>query len=309
MTETVHPDLAKVARYLPSRSLPRRAIKVARLLVNRPVPGCPTGVEVWDTTATTGTGPSVPVRVYLPDAADAPLPVLIWIHGGGMVMGSHVNDAHCGHFASELGVAVVSVKYRLAPEHPYPAALDDLVTAVEWVRMHHSTLGFDATRICVGGQSAGGGLAASLTQRLHDDGVAVLGQLLIYPMLDDRTAARRDIGRDAHLLWTRGSNRTGWAAYLGTEPGDPRVTPGAVPARRIDLGGLAPAWIGVGSLDLFLDESVTYAERLSEAGVECELEVVDGAFHGFEEIVPNAPVSRRFMTSQTEFLRGAFGLS
>jgi acetyl esterase/lipase len=138
---------------------------------------------------------------------------------------------------------------------------------------------------------------------LRDRPIPVRGQLLVYPMLDDRTAVRADIGLNEHLAWTRGSNLTGWTAYLGTRPGGPKIPADAAAARCEDLSGLAPAWIGVGTLDLFLDECRTYARRLEEAGVPCDLEVVNGAFHGFDEIAHDTPVAQRFIDAQVSFLR------
>ncbi|MGB7359523.1 MAG: alpha/beta hydrolase fold domain-containing protein, partial [Mycobacterium sp.] len=129
-------------------------------------------------------------------------------------------------------------------------------------------------------------------------------QLLVYPMIDDRTVSRTDLDNPGHRLWNQSSNRFGWRAYLGDA--DPQV---AVPARREDLAGLPPAWIGVGTLDLFHDEDLAYAERLRDAGVPCEVLVVDGAFHGFDGIAPKAVVSQSFFASQCELLRTAFTTS
>jgi acetyl esterase/lipase len=158
----------------------------------------------------------------------------------------------------------------------------------------------DPTRVAIGGASGGGGLAAALALLARDRGeVDVAAQLLIYPMLDDRSATVEGLDDPNHRLWTQSANKYGWASYLGDA--DPAV---AVPARREDLGGLPQAWLCVGTLDLFHDEDVAYAERLRAAGVPCELEVVDGAFHGFDGIAPKAPVSRSFYASQLAFLRG-----
>ncbi|RII98128.1 alpha/beta hydrolase fold domain-containing protein, partial [Clavibacter michiganensis] len=166
--------------------------------------------------------------------------------------------------------------------------------------------GIDAGRIAVGGASAGGGIAAATVLLAHDRGTpAPAFQLLVYPMLDDRTVTRTDLDTSNARMWSPGSNRVGWTAYLGGAPGGDDVSPYAAPARREDLSGLPPAWVGVGTLDLFHDEDVRYAERLRAAGSEVELEVVDGAFHGFDTVLPAREVSRRFWRAQAAALRGA----
>jgi acetyl esterase/lipase len=196
---------------------------------------------------------------------------------------------------------VVSVAYRLAPEHPFPAALDDAHAAWQWLQGAAASLGVDPARVAVGGASAGGGLAACLAQRLRDEGrVQPAAQLLVYPMLDDRTAARRELDGAGHLVWHNRSNRAGWSAYLG---GAPEVPAYAVAARHGDLHGLPPAWIGVGDLDLFWSEDRAYAERLEAAGVAVEFLEIAGAPHGFDMMAPDVPLARAFAASQVAFLR------
>ncbi|NND85707.1 MAG: alpha/beta hydrolase, partial [Acidimicrobiia bacterium] len=199
--------------------------------------------------------------------------------------------------------ALVSAGYRLSPEHPFPASLDDAHAAFHWMVGHADELGLDPSRVVIGGESAGGGLAASLVQRLIDEGTPIAGQLLVYPMLDDRTAARPDIGRKDHLAWNNASNRYGWSSFLGGPVGSATTPEYAVPARRADLSGLPPAWIGVGDLDLFLDEDTTYADRLRGAGVEVEFLLVQGAPHAFVTLEPSAPASTSFFDSAGAFAR------
>lgn len=222
------------------------------------------------------------LRLYSPTTQLAP-GALLWIHGGGFVIGhAGANDAFCAGIARDLGVTVVSLDYRLAPEHPYPAALDDGVAAWTWIRDQAASLGIDPRRIIVGGQSAGGGLAASLVQRLRDLGnTAVHGQWLLSPMLDDRTAA--DVSLDAidHPLWNNRLNRIGWQAYLACEAGASPPA-GSVPARDTWLKGSPCTWIGCGAVDLFFEENKVYAERLRQAGVSVVEDWVQGAPHGFE---------------------------
>jgi acetyl esterase/lipase len=208
----------------------------------------------------------------------------------------------CRRFARELGVTVASVDYRLAPDHPYPTPLEDCYAALKWLV---GLPAVDPARVAIGGASAGGGLAAALALLVRDRGeIDVVAQLLVYPMLDDRTVDRDDLDNPGHRLWNQSSNKFGWAAYLGDA--DREV---AVPARRNDLAGLPAAWVGVGTLDLFHDEDVAYAERLKAAGVPCRVEVVQGAFHGFDGIAPKAEVSQSFFNSQCAMLREAYTVS
>ncbi|MDF1522059.1 MAG: alpha/beta hydrolase fold domain-containing protein [Trueperaceae bacterium] len=292
----VHPDL----RRAPLAAVPfhwRWALPFWRWATGlaRPVPRA--GVDVADHAEA-----GVPVRVYRPQAGAAG-GALLWLHGGGLIVGRPaMDDGRCVGWARELGLVVVSVDYRLAPEHPFPAALDDAHAAWTWLQASTGTLRVDPARLAVGGASAGAGLAACLAQRLRDEGgVQPAAQLLVYPMLDDRTAARRELD-GGHLVWSNRSNRTGWSAYLGGPAGAPDLPAYAVAARCDDLGGLPPAWIGVGALGLFLEEDRAYAARLRAAGVATELLEVPGAPHGFDALAPDVPLSRDFAAAQTAFL-------
>lgn len=220
-----------------------------------------------------------------------------------MLGAADYDHAWCSAVAADLGIVVVGVDYRLAPEHPFPAALDDCLTALEWLHDNADDLAVDTRRLAVGGASAGGGLAAAVAQRAVDAGLPVAFQLLRYPMLDDRTLARSGV-RGA-LAWTPSSNRFGWRSYLGRRPGGDTLPPYAAAARRPDLTGLPPAWIGVGDLDLFHDEDVDYARRLRAAGVPCELLVVPGMYHGADGVRPDAPSMRDFRDSAVDALRRA----
>lgn len=293
-----HEDLRGAARWLPYG-----VGWLAPLLRRVPIPAgrMPPGVQVEEQAVP---GSPARVRVYTPTDRTGPLPTLLWIHGGGYIIGSATQDDwQCARFVQRLGVAVASVEYRLAPAHPYPAPLDDCLAALDHVLADPST--FDAGRLVIAGQSAGGGLAAALVLRAHDLGrPAPRLQLLVYPMLDDRTVLRPVDGR-LHRLWDQASNRTGWTAYLGRDPGGPDVPDHAAPARRADLAGLPPAWIGVGTCDLFHDEDVDYARRLRAAGVPVTLDVIPGAFHGFDTTLPGRGVSRSFFESQVRAIEAA----
>lgn len=300
----LHPDL----RRAPLTPLPfhwRWALPLWRLAIRSTrVPAGP-GVEARDEV-----GAGVGMRVYRP-LKRASGAALLWLHGGGLIVGApRMDDGRCGAFARELGLVVVSVDYRLAPEYPFPAALDDARAAWGWMQGAGGELGIDPARCAVGGASAGGGLAAALAQRLRDEGgPQPAAQLLLYPMLDDRTAARRELDGAGHLVWHNRSNRAGWSAYLGRAPGASELPAHAAAARRADLRGLPPAWIGVGDLDLFLGEDRAYAARLTAAGVAVELLEVPGAPHGFDALAPEAPVTRAFAASQVAFLRDRLGVA
>lgn len=299
----VHPDLPK-SRLVTLPLHNTWLVPVFRFLDRhhkvKPVPG----VEVTDRSEG-----AAHVRIYTPDERHSDA-ALLWIHGGGLIIGSpEQNNKLCSEIARELGIVVISAYYRLAPKHPYPAAIDDCVAAWHWVRDAADQLGVDPARIAVGGESAGAGLAACLTQRIADEGgVQPRAQLLVYPMLDDRTAARRDLD-EGFLVWTNRANRYGWSSYLGHECGAPDVPPYSVAARREHLEGLPPAWIGVGTIDLFLAECREYAERLERAGTRCTLYEVPGAPHGFLALAPEAQLSRDFVSAQIAFLGQHLGHS
>jgi acetyl esterase/lipase len=295
-TDAFHPDLDGVARWLPRSPVNRHTLPVIRLLSGLSNRRTARDVQVETV------GPTS-VRVHRPPGP-GPWPALLWIHGGGYVIGTAgQDDALCHHFADTLGIVVAAVDYRLAPESPFPAPLDDCYRALTWLAEQSEV---DADRVAVGGASAGGGLAAALALMARDRGeVRLAFQLLSYPMLDDRTATRTDIDEHRFRLWNNRSNRFGWQSYTGLPPGSPGVSGLAAPARSEDLSRLPPAWIGVGTLDLFHDEDLAYAARLEQAGVDCDVVEVEGAFHGFDLIRPQAGVSEAFRRAQGAALAAA----
>lgn len=245
------------------------------------------------------------LRSYMPKSLNTPTPALIWLHGGGYVMGKpEMDELRCAHYARELGITVISVDYRYAPSHPFPAGLEESYTALKWVQANSQLLGIDAKRIAIGGASAGGGLAAALAQLAHDrQEIKPVFQLLVYPMLDDRTVLRNDIDDTNNFTWSQKSNRFGWETYLGKKCGSEDMPAYSVPARREDLSGLAPAWIGVGTLDIFHDEDLAYAQRLKECNVECEIYIAPGAFHGFDVFDAQLSIVQDFRKSQIASLK------
>lgn len=233
-------------------------------------------------------------------------PAIVHMHGGGFVTGTaSVSVRSLQELCKAIDCVAVTVDYRLAPETRYDGSLEDNYTALRWLYDQAEALGVDRKRIAVMGESAGGGHAALLAQVAHSRGeVPVAFQCLVYPMLDDRTVATpKHLGT---LAWRPVNNRFGWSCFLGQEPGTERVPEAAVPARARDLSGLPPTFIGVGSIDLFVGEDMTYARRLIDAGVPTELLVVPGAFHAFDVLAPNTGIARRFAEAQRGALRRAF---
>jgi len=259
----------------------------------------------------------IPVPGGAPDVAaylvnikpGASRPAIIHTHGGGFVLLSAKDYVPSAQgWAAELDCFVATVEYRLAPETRYGGSIEDNYSVLRWVYHHARELGVDATRIAVMGESAGGGHAALLALTARDRGeVPIAFQALIYPMLDDRTGSSRQPPKnEGKIIWTARDNRVGWEAFLGQKPGTATVPVVAVPARRTDLIGLPPAFVGVGSIDLFCDEDMRYAERLAAAGIETELNLVPGAFHGFDLIAPRTELARSFVAAKMNALRRAF---
>lgn len=293
-----HPDLALLAAQLPQHVVDAEMLPGARAMAEEQL-GKPSSDDVETMELSSGG------RLHLlrgRGVVAGQAPALLWLHGGGYVVGSaDLDEALCRRFATELGITVGALDYRLAPEHPYPAAIDDCDAALSALAQ---LAGVDPTRIAVGGGSAGAGVAAAWAIRRRDRGErTACFQLLVYPMLDDRTSERAHAYAENFRIWDKASNEFGWSAYLGDA--DPLV---AVPARQADLSGLPAAWIGVGTLDMFHDEDVAYADRLRAAGVPCELTLLPGAFHGFDTFAPDAGISQDFFAVQRDALRAAFGL-
>lgn len=309
----IDPELEPALRALPPLVLEAATLHAVRaernaIYAQAPAPLAEAVVETF-VVPSVDDAPPVPVLSYRPAGTDAPLPALLHIHGGGYVLGSpDMMDAANHNLAMALGCRVISVDYRLAPETPFPGALEDCYNALTWVFRKAEALNVDTSRIGVKGESAGGGLAAALALLARDRGGPRLAfQHLIYPMLDDRTGS----GADPHpftgqYAWTPENNRFGWASYLGRPPGGADESAYAAPARSADLAGLPPTFLAVGGLDLFLDENIDHAHRLSRAGVPVELHVYPGAFHGFQR-AGEVEVARAANRDSLEALRRSFG--
>jgi acetyl esterase/lipase len=232
---------------------------------------------------------------------------MLYIHGGGMMIGSPaMDDALLVGTAAELDIVIVSPDYKLAPEHPYPAPVDDCHSAWSWIHQNLSQRGIDGDRVAIGGESAGGGLAAGLVLRIHDEGgPQPVAQWLFCPMLDDRTALDRSLDEIDHFVWNNKMNLVGWKSYLGKTFGTDQVSAYAAPARRESLEGLPKAWIGVGDVELFYEEDKTYANKLNAAGVACQIDIVTGAPHAFEGLAPDSELAKDYLSRAKTWLKAA----
>jgi acetyl esterase/lipase len=237
-------------------------------------------------------------------------PGIFYIHGGGMISGNRFTGlAPVIEWAERFDAVVMSVEYRLAPEHPYPVPFEDCYAGLGWAIENVRELGYDPDRLIIAGTSAGGGLAAGVALRMRDEGRRSLaGQLLICPMLDDRDATVSTRQIDGIGLWDRDSNITGWRAYLGDLRQSGEVPGYAAPARASDLSGLPPAYLDAGSSEVFRDEIVAYASGLWAAGGQAELHVWPGGFHGFDKFVPDAALSRVAIETRTQWFRRTFAV-
>ena len=262
-----------------------------------------TGVTRHDHTMTSSDGAEILLRWYAPVGGSTGAAAL-HVHGGGMIMGSvERDDAGTAALVEASGVPMLAVDYRLAPEFAHPVPVEDCYAALLWLVDHAGSLGVDPARTAVMGESAGGGLAAGVALLARDrSGPAIARQILVYPMLDDRTT-EPDPRFDGLVTWSYEDNLTGWQALLGGSAGTPGVSPYAAPARATDLGGLPPAYVDVGDLDIFVDEDVAYVGRLAAAGVPVELHVVAGAPHGFEGYAPGSDVVARVRADRLRVLR------
>jgi acetyl esterase/lipase len=301
----IHPTLQKATSSFPKLPVTSgfgRALTRSLLPILLPKPKTPAGIKIEQVKTPGG----LKLRIYTP-AGQRTRAALLYIHGGGMMIGSPtMDDALLANTAAELDILIVSPDYRLAPEHPYPAPVDDCHSAWRWMQQNLSERGIDGKRIAIGGESAGGGLAAGLVLRINDEGgPQPVAQWLFCPMLDDKTALDRALDDVDHYVWNNKMNLVGWRSYLGNSFGTEQVSAYAAPARREDLRGLPKAWIGVGDVELFFEEDKAYANKLSAAGVACKLEVVSGAPHAFEGLAPDSELAKEYLSRAKSWLKAA----
>jgi acetyl esterase/lipase len=304
----VDPELLPVLKQFPAFDLSAELVgKFRQLSGMPPLPG-PAPQPVERHIPGPPGAPAVRLWVVDPAPLEKGKPLLLHMHGGGFMMTDPGWMPLLQGIATDCHCVVVSVDYRLAPETRYPGSLEDNYAALKWVHAHAAELGIDRSRIAVGGESAGGGHAASLAIHARNrKEVPIVIQLLICPQLDDRTGSSHPAPPAVgHFMWTASANRFAWSSLLGVPAGSSQVPVAAVPARVASVADLPPAWIGVGSIDLFAEEDMEYARRLVRAGVATELLVVPGAFHGFDRLVPDAEVSQQFSASWKSALRKAF---
>jgi acetyl esterase/lipase len=295
------PELEPGLRDLPPMAFNDETLPVMRELGGFGEVDCPPDLEQQELLA--GPDGSVALTLFRPKNVSGPLPAVLWMHGGGMIIGNrHINDAQLIEWTRNLSSIFVTVEYRLAPEHPFPAPLDDCHTGLMHLFENANDLGIDAARIGVGGQSSGGNLATALALRVRDEGVHSLAfQYLEYPMIDDRQVTTSS-QLDDLPMWSREANGFGWRSYLGELYGTDRVPAYAAPARAENLAGLPPTFLCIGTADGFRDEVMTYAARLLAADVLTELHVYAGAPHAYQ-LFPNSEVGGLGLHDSESWLR------
>lgn len=314
---TVNPELRPFARHILPMFRQRGPLnaktlagerKMSELYGRRPLADVP--VELREIAGAAGQ-PSVKVLLVNAGKPGA-RPAIVHTHGGGFVSGSaKASVAELQDVCRQLDCVGITVEYRLAPETGWRGSLEDNYAALKWLHGNAAELGLDPRRIAVMGESAGGGHAALLAIAARDRGeIPVAFQCLTYPMLDDRTGSSRKMPPQlGKIIWTAENNRFGWSSFLGVPPGGANVPRGAVPARVRSVEGLPPAFIGVGSIDLFVDEDVAYAQRLIDAGIATELIVVPGAFHGFDALPIPSTIGTQFTAARLAALRKGLALA
>lgn len=254
-------------------------------------------------------GHELTASVFRHERASGQRPGVLFVHSGGLMFGDRFSGLdRMIDFVEQLGVVLVTIEYRLAPEYRDPYPREDVYAALEWMASNALSLGVRLDRLLIAGASAGGGLAAGAALAARDrGGPRLCGQLLDYPMLDDRGITKSTFQFDGIGVWDRVSNETGWSALLGEARGGPDVSPYAAPARATDLHGLPPAFLDVGSAEIFRDETVAYADALWNAGGHAELHVWPGGFHAFDIFAPHTALSRGMINTRGAWMSRVLG--
>lgn len=306
LVDHVDPQLRILYQVLPDPlfDLENTPVQVIRAITAIPSLRAPEGLTIQNIKIKTEDGFDLPLRIYRPDSLPSDAAAIYTIHAGGLVLGNVAQeDSRNIALATRLNVLVVAPTYRLAPENPYPVPLNDCYRGLTWLAESASELGVDKNRIAISGQSAGGCLAAAVTLRARDtDGPAICFQVLNYPMLDNRNETQSSFTMANSKMWGRKGNIWGWNAYLAGLSGTQDIPYYAVPARATDLRNLPPTYIAVGTLDLFLDESINYTRALMTAGVATELHVYPGAFHAVD-LMPGVDIAKRWRDDDVAALR------
>jgi acetyl esterase/lipase len=300
--------LAALAGQLPSTITPEM-IPMLRQFVNPGQPLEEAGLESRDVQIPSYDGATIVVSVVQKKGRTGTGPGFYCTHGGGMISG----DRWAGLFVLfdwilRYNAVAVTVEYRLAPEFPDPTPVEDCYAGLVWTAEHAEELGIDPQRIVIAGGSAGGGLAAGAALMARDrEGPDLFGQLLMYPMLDDRDATLSSQQIDGVGTWDRGSNHTGWRALLGDRYGTDDVSIYAAPARATDLSGLPATFIDCGSAEVFRDEDIAYAGAIWAAGGRAELHVWPGGFHAFEALAPQTALAQDMIAARDRWIRRLLG--
>ena len=311
MSYAFDPELAANIALIPDLDLDdiEASREMARELAEHAPPVDESGIDVRDVTiAVDNEGGEIALRLFTPRGAARPLPVIYDMHPGGFCLGSLANGhARAVELARNVEALVVSAEYRLAPEHPYPVGLEDCYQGLKWVADNAAELEADPTRLCVHGQSAGGGLAAAVALLARDRGApAICFQYLGIPELDDRLDTESMRVYTDTPFWNAGLARRSWTHYLGGQatPGSKDVPAYAAPARAEDLSGMPPAYIVLAQFDPLRDEGIEYARKLLRAGVPVELHLFPGTFHGAVAIA-SAQITQRELAEEVTVLRRA----
>jgi len=311
LDKRVHPELKTFLSAMPESYLSRENIVESRLVMKNMHKNEVVTIENVTVTERFITGPSdapdVRIRIYEPTERHSLLPAILYIHGGGFITGSiETYDTRCQMLVSHLDCLVVSVGYRLAPEHPYPAGVEDCYTALEWLAANAAELDIDLSRLAVHGTSAGGGLTAAVSLLARDrKGPKIAFQMPLYPMIDNRCILPSNDEIIDARVWNGPQNHRAWEMYLGPHYADATAIY-AAPLHAEDYRNLPPTYTFIGDLDPFRDETIEYIARLTKAGVPTEFHLYPGCFHGFENMVPHAEISQLAIENYMYAFKKAF---
>lgn len=296
MSERIHPDLREILEAFPPLNLDYLDA-VREGMADSPKQPIEEDIFVEDKVIEGPDGDSLRIRVYSQKNETKRLPALLWIHGGGYVIGiPEGDDGLCQRFVKEAGCVVISVDYRLAPEHPYPAPLEDCYSALKWIAANSDELNIDSERIGIAGASAGGGLTAALALLARDrKGPKLIFQMPLYPMINDLNDSFSNKEITGNYIWNHSLNETGWSMYLGELKHSDNIPYHAAPARASveDLKGLPYTYTCVGQMDPFRDETLQYVTKLAQAGVDVDFHLYAGGYHAFESLNPHAEIANK----------------
>ncbi|MGN7477460.1 alpha/beta hydrolase [Solibacillus silvestris] len=312
MEKKVHPELKEIFALMPKMPISLQSLKdiragIAEQISQPNAPESPNVETIEKIVPGTDGNPDVRVLIHRPKNQADVLPGIYYIHGGGYILGTaEMFSQSCEHYAEQFNCVVVNVDYRLAPEHPYPAPIEDCYSGLKWFAEHADELNVDPERIVVVGASAGGGLTAALTLLARDrKGPKIAAQFPLYPMIDDRcnTASNEEITDER--VWNGAGNRAAWDMYLGDLKDADDVPIYAAPARAEDYSDLPPTFTCIGDLDPFRDETITYVQKLRQSDVPTEFHLYPGGFHGFESFAPQASISQQLTATFENALNNA----